>query len=52
MTEFVQDEADDIAGIGQGSYLFSYVKWDELAGDRTMDMTATRFRGTGYWVTA
>ena len=50
MTEFVQNEADDIAGIGTDSYLFSYVNWDELASDRTMGMTVTTYLGTTYYI--
>ena len=52
LEKFVQNEADDITGVGQDSYLFSYVKWDELAGDRAAEMEETTFRGSTYFATA
>lgn len=51
LTEFVQDEAEDIAGIGPDSYLHFYVRWDDLADARTMDMTSTTYRGSTYYIT-
>jgi hypothetical protein len=50
MEDYAMELGDDLAGVGQESFLFSYVRWGDLAENLKTDMSEIRFRGTTYFV--
>lgn len=51
MTSYAQEQGDSLAGIGEDSFLFPYVDWEQLGKDLRGDMFYTAYRGTTYYIT-
>jgi hypothetical protein len=51
MTDYAMEYGDDIAGVGQDSFLFSYVNWGGLAESLKQDMAQVTFRDGTYYIT-